>query len=146
MAVHVPLSAEAQAEARVLMLSSNNILSPASGRPITTPTQDMVLGIYHLTTENPDGAGAGQAFSSVNEALMAFDLGHLDLQAPIKVRLSGEVPRSSGWTPRAAGRQAMTSCWRPRSAGRCSTRPCRARSPSSTARWTRRAWARSSTS
>jgi len=92
MAVHVPLSAEAQAEARVLMLSSNNILSPASGRPITTPTQDMVLGIYHLTTENPDGAGAGQAFSSVNEALMAFDLGHLDLQAPIKVRLSGEVP------------------------------------------------------
>ncbi|MFI0434005.1 MAG: DNA-directed RNA polymerase subunit beta', partial [Candidatus Nanopelagicales bacterium] len=92
MAVHLPLSAEAQAEARVLMLSSNNILSPASGRPITTPTQDMVLGIYFLTTEKPDGAGAGQAYSSVSEALMAFDLGHLDLQAPIKVRLGGEVP------------------------------------------------------
>ena len=92
MAVHLPLSAEAQAEARVLMLSSNNILSPANGRPITTPTQDMVLGIYFLTTENPDGEGAGRAFASISEAMMAFDFGTLDLQAPIRLRLSNERP------------------------------------------------------
>ena len=92
MAVHLPLSAEAQAEARVLMLSSNNILSPASGRPITTPTQDMVLGIYYLTTENPDAIGAGRSFASVAEATMAYDQGQLDLQAPVKLRLFGETP------------------------------------------------------
>ena len=88
MAVHVPLSAEAQAEARILMLSSNNILSPASGRPITTPTQDMVLGIYHLTGHTKGAAGEGRAFTSVAEALMAFDRHELDLQASIKVRVS----------------------------------------------------------
>ena len=63
MAVHVPLSAEAQAEARILMLSSNNILKPADGRPVTMPTQDMIIGLYHLTTEVEDGKGAGRAFS-----------------------------------------------------------------------------------
>ena len=92
MAVHLPLSAEAQAEARILMLSSNNILSPASGRPITTPTQDMVLGIYHLTTEDPEGEGAGRSFASTAEALMAYDGGSLSLQAPISLRLEGENP------------------------------------------------------
>ena len=73
MAVHVPLSAEAQAEARILMLSSNNILSPASGKPITTPTQDMVLGIYYLTLQTAGAKGEGRIFSSVAEAVMAYD-------------------------------------------------------------------------
>jgi DNA-directed RNA polymerase subunit beta' len=87
MAVHLPLSAEAQAEARVLMLSSNNILSPANGRPITTPTQDMVLGLYYLTSAREGEVGEGRAFGSVSEAVMAFDQGSLSLQAKIKVRL-----------------------------------------------------------
>jgi len=91
MAVHLPLSAEAQAEARILMLSANNILSPATGRPITTPTQDMVLGLYFLTMEREDQLGAGRAFSSVAEAIMAFDQKSVSLQAPVKIRINGEV-------------------------------------------------------
>ena len=87
MAVHLPLSAEAQAEARVLMLSSNNILSPASGRPITSPTQDMVLGLYFLTSLREKQLGEGRAFSSLAEAVMAFDQGSLSLQAKIKLRI-----------------------------------------------------------
>ena len=87
MAVHLPLSAEAQAEARVLMLSSNNILSPASGRPITSPTQDMVLGLYFLTSLRDKQLGEGRAFSSIAEAVMAFDQGSLSLQAKIKLRV-----------------------------------------------------------
>ena len=87
MAVHLPLSAEAQAEARVLMLSSNNILSPASGRPITSPTQDMVLGLYFLTSLREKELGEGRAFSSIAEAVMAFDQGSLSLQAKIKLRI-----------------------------------------------------------
>lgn len=103
MAVHVPLSAEAQAEARILMLSSNNILSPGSGKPITTPTQDMVLGIYHLTRKNSGAKGEGRAFSSLGEALMAFDKKELDIQAQIKIRLQNVFPGASdkspeGWT------------------------------------------------
>ena len=97
MAVHLPLSAEAQAEARILMLSSNNILSPASGRPITSPTQDMVLGIYFLTSKHAGLNGEGRAFSSTSEALMSFDLGSLHLQAQIKIRTTpGTVP-PKGW-------------------------------------------------
>jgi DNA-directed RNA polymerase subunit beta' len=92
MAVHLPLSAEAQAEARILMLSSNNILSPANGRPITSPTQDMVLGIYHLTTQKDGAKGEGRVFSSVGEALMGFDARELDLQAKIQLRLRDQVP------------------------------------------------------
>ncbi len=88
MAVHLPLSAEAQAEARILMLSSNNILSPASGRPITSPTQDMVLGLYFLTSLRENQKGEGRAFASISEALMAFDQGSLTMQAPIKIRLT----------------------------------------------------------
>ena len=99
MAVHLPLSAEAQAEARILMLSSNNILSPASGRPITTPTQDMVLGIYFLTGEKADADGAGTAYASIAEAIMAFDSGVLSLQAPVKIRLQGIVPSEGTVTP-----------------------------------------------
>jgi DNA-directed RNA polymerase subunit beta' len=97
MAVHLPLSAEAQAEARILMLSSNNILSPAHGRPITSPTQDMVLGIYFLTATRDDMLGDGRAFSSVAEAVMAHDQHQLDLQARITLRLDGVVP-PRGWT------------------------------------------------
>ncbi|MFR9804208.1 DNA-directed RNA polymerase subunit beta' [Pseudonocardia sp. RS010] len=92
MAVHLPLSAEAQAEARVLMLSSNNILSPASGRPLAMPRLDMVTGLFHLTRERPDAQGAGQSFSSEAEAVMAFDRKTLHLQAPIKIRLPGVAP------------------------------------------------------
>ena len=87
MAVHLPLSAEAQAEARVLMLSSNNILSPASGRPITSPTQDMVLGLYFLTSLRENQLGEGRSFSSISEGLMAFDQGSVSLQAKIKIRM-----------------------------------------------------------
>src|SRR6186997_1056369 len=87
MAVHVPLSAEAQAEARILMLSSNNILKPADGKPVTMPTQDMVIGLYYLTHMTPGAKGEGRVFSSDAEARMAFDNGELHLQAPVKIRL-----------------------------------------------------------
>jgi len=92
MAVHLPLSAEAQAEARILMLSSNNILSPAHGRPITSPTQDMVLGINFLTTERTDQPGDGRAFGSVSEAYMAFDAKQIMVSSHIKLRFTGVVP------------------------------------------------------
>ena len=97
MAVHLPLSAEAQAEARILMLSSNNILSPANGKPITTPTQDMVLGIYALTSQEAGLAGEGTAFSSLSEAVMAYDAGELALRSPITLRLRDIVP-PEGWS------------------------------------------------
>ena len=87
MAVHLPLSAEAQAEARLLMLSSNNVLSPASGRPIVTPSQDMVIGVFYLSDLIEDAKGAGRAFSSVDEARMAYEAGHIALHAPIKLRI-----------------------------------------------------------
>jgi DNA-directed RNA polymerase subunit beta' len=87
MAVHVPLSVEAQAEARLLMLAANNLLKPSDGRPVTVPTQDMVLGSYYLTYERPGAAGEGKTFSSVNEAAMAYDEGDLDLHAKVKIRL-----------------------------------------------------------
>ncbi|MBI4729292.1 MAG: DNA-directed RNA polymerase subunit beta' [Acidobacteria bacterium] len=90
MAVHLPLSAEAQAEARVLMLSANNILSPAHGRPIALPTQDMVLGLYYLTIDKQGARGEGKVFSSPAEAIMALDFHEVDLQARIKVRLFGK--------------------------------------------------------
>jgi len=91
MAVHVPLSFEAQLEARVLMFSTNNILSPASGRPVCTPSQDMVLGCYYLTKERPGGKAEGKVFSSPEEALMAMDFGHVDMHAVIKVEMKGEL-------------------------------------------------------
>jgi len=104
MAVHLPLSAEAQAEARILMLSSNNILSPANGRPITAPTQDMVLGVYHLTSEREGKVGEGHSFASIAEAIMAYDSGKLALQAPAKIRLRGVTGVDNGrgaepWAP-----------------------------------------------
>jgi DNA-directed RNA polymerase subunit beta' len=93
MAVHLPLSAEAQAEARILMLSTNNILSPAHGRPIAVPTQDMVLGIYYLTIANPRPKDdkTVHRFSSADEALMALDAGSVDLHDIITIRLPGKA-------------------------------------------------------
>src|SRR6201991_1182941 len=96
MAVHVPLSAEAQAEARILMLSSNNILKPADGKPVTMPTQDMVIGLYHLTHIQKNLLGEGRTFSSDAEARMAFDNGELHLQAPVRIRLKGIVGVDNG--------------------------------------------------
>ncbi|MDR2525818.1 MAG: DNA-directed RNA polymerase subunit beta' [Oscillospiraceae bacterium] len=90
MAVHVPLSAEAQAEARILMLAANNLLKPSDGRPVTVPSQDMVLGSYYLTYVRPGVPGEGKVFASVNEAQMAYDGDALDLHAAISIRLTGE--------------------------------------------------------
>ncbi|HEU5061201.1 MAG TPA: DNA-directed RNA polymerase subunit beta', partial [Kofleriaceae bacterium] len=98
MAVHVPLSIEAQMEARVLMMSTNNILSPANGKPIIVPSQDIVLGLYHMTRERPFAKGSARdtkpgkegirgIYSSVDEVRMAYDHGEVDLQAPILVRI-----------------------------------------------------------
>ena len=86
MAVHVPLSAEAQAEARLLMLSVNNILAPKDGKPITTPTQDMVLGSYYLTVENPGEKGEGKVFMDYDEMLKAYYNGYVGIHARVKVR------------------------------------------------------------
>ncbi len=92
MAVHVPLSVEAQTEARMLMLASNNVLSPATGRPIITPTQDMVLGCYYLTVENPEATlGAGTYFSGAEDALIAYHQGVLDIHSKVWVRFDGPV-------------------------------------------------------
>jgi DNA-directed RNA polymerase subunit beta' len=89
MAVHIPLSIEAQAECRILMMSTNNILSPANGKPVIVPTQDIVLGIYYLTTERYDVKGEGKAFSCFDEVRVAYDSEEVHLQAPIKARLNG---------------------------------------------------------
>jgi len=89
MAVHVPLSTEAQIEARVLMMSTNNLLSPASGSPVIVPSQDIVLGVYYLTKEDVTAKGAYRKFSNLEEVRAAFDHGEADLQAPIEVRLNG---------------------------------------------------------
>ena len=91
MAVHVPLSAEAQAEARFLMLSTNNLLKPQDGNPVTVPTQDMILGCYYLTITKPGEKGEGMVFSSIDEAIMAYGDHHLELHAPIKIRITREV-------------------------------------------------------
>ncbi|KGA15428.1 DNA-directed RNA polymerase subunit beta' [freshwater metagenome] len=112
MAVHLPLSAEAQAEARILMLSSNNILSPANGRPITTPTQDMVLGLYWLTMEREAELGEGRAFSSVAEAIMAHDQHTVSLQAKVKIRLSTTGETLSTTVGRALFNEALPADFR----------------------------------
>ncbi len=97
MAVHVPLSIESQSEARLLMLASNNILSPATGRPIVTPSQDMVLGCYYLTADNPDQQkGAGQYYSHLEDAIMAYEQRQVDLHAYVWVRFDGPVDDTDG--------------------------------------------------
>ncbi|MHB9146500.1 MAG: DNA-directed RNA polymerase subunit beta' [Symbiobacteriia bacterium] len=90
MAVHVPLSAEAQAEARVLMLSTQNILNPKDGSPVVTPTQDMVLGLYYLTNERAGATGEGKVFTGINEALLAYQAKVIELHALIHVRYEGK--------------------------------------------------------
>ena len=90
MAVHLPLSPEAQAEARILMLSSNNILKPSDGRPVAVPSQDMIIGLFHLTTPREGQKNEGHAFSSVSEALMAMDRHEIELYTKVKIRLDGD--------------------------------------------------------
>ncbi len=91
MAVHIPLSVEAQAEARILMMSTNNILSPANGKPVIVPTQDIVLGLYYMTRERYGVNGEGHVFSSPEEVRVAYDSGEAHLQAKIKVKMNGEM-------------------------------------------------------
>jgi len=91
MAVHLPLSIESQIEARVLMMSTNNILSPANGKPIIVPSQDMVLGLYYMTRDRAFATGTGRIFASPEEVRIAYDAGEADLQAPIKVRIEPET-------------------------------------------------------
>jgi DNA-directed RNA polymerase subunit beta' len=95
MAVHVPLSIEAQIEARVLMMSTNNILSPANGEPIIVPSQDIVLGLYYMTRERPFVKGEGNVFSNPQEVRIAYDAGELGLHARIKVRIEGKIEETS---------------------------------------------------
>ena len=128
MAVHVPLSLEAQLEARVLMMSTNNILSPASGKPIIVPSQDIVLGIYYITLERDGEPGEGSLFSEIGELEHALHNRSLSMHAKIKVRLE-VYETSKGVLARAAG----TGSSRPRRAASCwrrscpSTRTCRSR-------------------
>jgi len=105
MAVHLPLSAEAQAEARVLMLSSNNILSPADGRPMVTPTQDMIIGAYYLTEQRPrtDGGEVVRHFKNVHAVEAAYELGRVELHEPIVYRID-ELRTDDGWAQSTAGR------------------------------------------
>ena len=92
MAVHLPLSVEAQAECRFLLLSPNNLLKPSDGGPVAVPSQDMVLGIYYLTQERPGSIGEGKYFKSVNEAILAYENKALTLQTRIKVRMTKTMP------------------------------------------------------
>ena len=92
MAVHLPLSVEAQAECRFLMLSPNNLLKPSDGGPVNVPTQDMVLGIYYLTQERPGAMGEGKFFKSVDEAILAYENGYCTLQTRIKIRMERKQP------------------------------------------------------
>ncbi|HEY2487773.1 MAG TPA: DNA-directed RNA polymerase subunit beta' [Candidatus Binataceae bacterium] len=108
MAVHVPLSIEAQVESRALMMSTNNILSPASGRPIIVPTQDMVLGLYYMTRERPLAHGEGKFFANPDEVRIAYDHGEIDLHARITVRMkvvAGDTPPETNGRP-AKGKKA----------------------------------------
>ncbi|MQW74561.1 DNA-directed RNA polymerase subunit beta' [Nocardioides sp. dk4132] len=99
MAVHLPLSAEAQAEARILMLSTNNILKPSDGRPVTMPTQDMIIGLFFLTQDREGQPGEGRSFGSQAEAIMAFDRREITLQSKVNIRLADVVPPIGFETP-----------------------------------------------
>ena len=111
MAVHVPLSAEAQAEARVLMLSTHNILSPAHGTPIVTPTYEMVLGVYYLTMERAVAKGEGRSFGSISEAIMAYDRTEIDLQSKIKVRAPSSNGSEEPLLETTVGRLILNECF-----------------------------------
>ena len=95
MAVHLPLSFEAQLETRILMIAANNILHPASGQPIAVPSQDIVLGCYYLTAMKATGKGAGKLFADVDEAIRAYEEGVIELHVPVKIRLNGELVETS---------------------------------------------------
>jgi DNA-directed RNA polymerase subunit beta' len=115
MAVHLPLSAEAQAESRVLMLSSNNILSPADGRPLVTPTQDMIIGAFYLTEEITSAKGEGKVYRHIHELERAYDAGALDLHALIQFRSPALVAepangKAATYTPTTAGRVFFNAC------------------------------------
>ena len=99
MAVHLPLSAEAQAEARSLMMASDNILKPADGHTVTMPSQDMILGLYYLTTVIDGAKGQGRVFSSLEEAEMALDKHEIDMQAKVLIRLPKDFVLPKGWEP-----------------------------------------------
>jgi DNA-directed RNA polymerase subunit beta' len=115
MAVHLPLSAEAQAEARVLMLSANNVLSPAHGRPLVTPTQDMIIGAHYLTEVVEDSRGAGRVFRTLDEVRAAYERGDLALHAPIQFRghpdlvVSPSNGKAAEYAPTTAGRVFFNS-------------------------------------
>ena len=95
MAVHVPLTLEAQLEARALMMSTNNILSPADGSPIINPTQDVVLGLYYMTRDNANASGGGRTFSNADEVLRAYETENLEIHSPVKVRITHESGETS---------------------------------------------------
>ena len=116
MAVHVPLSMEAQLEATILMLSSNNILSPANGAPVAIPTQDMVLGIYYMTKERKGAKGEGRIFADLEEVRMAYDAEDVDLQARVKVR---------GWRDGAAVEHVINALVEPDLEGEAARNPDR---------------------
>lgn len=107
MAVHVPLSAEAQAEARILMLASGNILNPKDGKPVVTPSQDMVLGSYYLTLENKEAKGTGSIFYSLNEAVIAYQTGYASLHARIAVPV--RALNKEGFTPEQQDGMVITT-------------------------------------
>ncbi|MFN4846687.1 MAG: DNA-directed RNA polymerase subunit beta' [Rhodoluna sp.] len=122
MAVHLPLSAEAQAEARLLMLASNNILKPSDGKPVATPSQDMIIGLYFMTTVKEGALGENQIFGSIAEAQLAFDIHTLDLQAKVKIRIDGVIkdttlgrtlfaqtlPEGFEWTEEQVGKKQIS--------------------------------------
>ena len=139
MAVHVPLSAAAKKEAREQMLSVNNLLQPSNGDPIVAPTLDMVLGVYYLTTNRPGAKGEGKAFSDFDDAKLAYDIGVIDLQATIKLRIPSPC-RSTAKAKRTPARRSSIPPW----VGRSSTRPSTA-SCAPTARTRCRTSTRSST-
>jgi DNA-directed RNA polymerase subunit beta' len=112
MAVHVPLSIEAQMEARVLMMSTNNILGPANGKPIIVPTQDIVLGLYYLTRERPFARGEGRVFSSPEEVRMAYDNGEAHLQARITCRMPARSEKGKGGPTAVGGERVETTVGR----------------------------------
>ena len=100
MAVHVPLSLEAQLEARALMMSTNNILSPANGEPIIVPSQDVVLGLYYMTRERINAPGEGMMFADINEVRRAYENKVADLQARVKVRIREVILDETACVPR----------------------------------------------
>ena len=99
MAIHLPLSAEAQAEARTLMMASDNILKPADGHTVTMPSQDMILGLYYLTTVVEGAKGQGRVFSSLDEVIMALDKHDIDMQAKVLIRMPKDFVLPAGWEP-----------------------------------------------